>query len=234
MYEWDGTPTEYDIANPEKYVFAQQVWQVPGNGTTYPIAPGESFVIAQWATDHSTAELGGELGKDLTGAEFEAIEGQTELWNGTVITDNPAVNMRHFASAYDLPQWLTDVGGAGLILFFPPEGMDPTQLTYQTGSSSIYGAALAIPVDCIVDGINTIENESSISMHNAPVSVDAGYIFCSGYYVNESIVRKVSETKDGRTIYKDTNNSSSDFEVSSQPRIRRNGEGVPSWNTWNN
>ena len=233
-YDWDGTPLEYDIENQDSYVFSQQVWQVPGNGTQYPVAPGESIVIAQWATNHGTEELAGSLGKDLTGAEFEAIVGESTLWNGTVITDNPAINMRHYASAYDLPQWLTSVGGSGLILFFPPDGMDPTNLTYQTGSSSIYGAALAIPVTCIIDGINTIEDAASSNMHNVPTSVDAGYIFCSGIYTNESIVRKVAETKDGRPVYKDTNNSSADFEVSTLPKIRRNGEGVPSWNTWNN
>jgi len=233
MYSYDGTPIEYDIENASDYVFAQQVWQIPGNGTTYPVAPGESIVVAQWATDHSTEELGGSLGKDLTGAEFEAIEGESTLWNGTVITDNPAVNMRSYAAAYSMPQWLTAVGGHGLILFFPPEGMDPASLTYEVGSDSPYSAALAIPVSCIVDGINTVENEAVSSMQNVPSSVDAGYIFCSGIYTNESIVRKIAETKDGHPVYKDTNNTSADFEVSTEPKIRRNGEGVPSWNTWN-
>lgn len=233
LYDYDGSPIEYDIANAENYVFAQRVWQIPGNGSTYPVAPGESIVIAQWATDHSQESLGGSLGKDLSGAEFEAIVGQTELWNGTIITDNPAVNMIKFAENYTMPQWLTPVGGSSLIIFFPPEGMDGTKLTYTVGSDSIYGAALAIPIDCVLDGIHTCDNEGVALSTAIPSVIDAGFVCCSGMYVNESIVRKVAETKpDGRKVYKDTNNSIADFEVSTNPQIRRNGEGTPSWNTW--
>lgn len=234
MYDYDGTPIEYDIADADKYVFGQQVWQIPGDGDDYPVAPGESIVVAQWATDHSQESLGGALGKDLTGAEFEAILGESTLWNGTVITDNPAINMNQFASAYSLPQWLTAVGGASLVMFFPPEDMDGTKLTYTVGSDSIYGACLAIPISCVVDGIHTCESSETALSTQISSDIDAGYVCCSGIYVNESIVRKVAETKeDGRKVYQDTNNSLSDFEVTTDPKIRRNGEGIPSWNTWN-
>lgn len=233
MYDWDGTPIEYDIAEPEKYVFSQFIWQVPGDGDDYPIAPGESFVIAQWATDHRIETLGGEFGKDLTGAEFEAILGESTLWNGTVITDNPAINMNQFTAAYSMPQWLTAVGGASIVIFFPPKDLDGTALTYEVGSDSIYGAALAIPVDCILDGVHTCDSEETALSTQINSSIDAGFICCSGNYSNESIVRKVVETKeDGRKVYQDTNNSISDFEISTEPKIRRNGEGTPSWNTW--
>lgn len=233
LFDYEGTPIEYDIENAQNYVFGSHVWQVPGNGTTYPVAPGESIVIAQWATDHSQEGLGGALGKDLISAEFEAIVGESTLWNGTVITDNPAVNMVKFAENYSLPQWLTPVGGASLILFFPPKGMDGTALTYTVGSDSIYGAALAIPIDCVLDGIHTCESDAKAIDTAIPSAIDAGFVCCSGTYVNESIVRKVAETKaDGRKVYKDTNNSTADFEVSTDPKIRRNGEGTPSWNTW--
>ncbi len=233
MYSYDGTPIEYDIPDAENYLFAQFVWQVPGDGDDYPVAPGESIVIAQWATNHATDDLGGEFGKDLSGAEFEGIEGESTLWNGTVITDNPAINMIKYAAAYPVPQWLTPVGGSGLVIFFPTEDMDGTALTYEVGSDSIYGAALAIPVSCIVDAINTCPDAASATLSNIPMNLDAGYVSCSANYCNESIVRKVAETKeDGRVVYQDTNNSLSDFEVSTEPQIRRGGAGTPSWNTW--
>lgn len=111
--------------------------------------------------------------------------------------------------------------------------MDGTALTYQVGSDSIYGAALAIPVSCIVDAINTCPDAASATLSNIPMNLDAGYVSCSANYCNESIVRKVAETKeDGRVVYQDTNNSLSDFEVSTEPQIRRGGAGTPSWNTW--
>ncbi len=233
MYNLEGTPIEYDIPDAKNYLFSQFVWQVPGDGDDYPVAPGESIVIAQWATNHATDELGGELGKDVSGAEFEAIEGESSLWDGTVITDNPAINMVKYAAAYSMPQWLTAVGGAGLVMFFPTEDMDGTALTYQVGSDSIYGAALAIPLNCIIDVINTCSDAASATLSGIPMSMDAGYVCCSGDYSNESIVRKVADTKeDGRVVYQDTNNSFSDFEVSAEPQIRRGGAGTPSWNTW--
>ena len=38
---WDwSTIYEYDIPNPEKYVFVKTVWQIPGTGNQYPIKPG--------------------------------------------------------------------------------------------------------------------------------------------------------------------------------------------------
>ena len=231
MFNWDGTPLEYDIENPEKYVFSQFIWQIPGDGDDYPIAPGESFVIAQWATNHSIESLGGAQAKDLTGAEFEAILGESTLWNGTVITDNAAVNMQQFAAAYSMPQWLTSVSGSTMVIFYPPADLEQA-MTYQVGSDSDTSGAQAIPLDCILDAVHCCESSTEAAMMSIPAEYDAGYVCCSGIYVNESIVRKVAETKDGRVVYKDTNNSSSDFEVTTEPKIRRNGEGVPSWNTW--
>lgn len=233
MYSYEGVPVEYDIPNREKYVFAKFVWQIPGDGDDYPVAPGESFVIAQWATDHSIESLGGARHQDLTGAEFEALVGETTLWNGTVITDNAAINMVQFSAAYSAFQWLNNVGGSTMILFFPPEGMSH-ELTYEVGSDSPYSAALAIPTECILDAVHACENAEDAARVTVPAEHDSGYIFCSGPYSGESIVRKIAETKeDGRIVYKDTNNTSSDFEVCEEPKIRRNGEGVPSWNTWN-
>ena len=233
MYDYNGEPIDYDIPEQEKYVFAQFVWQIPGDGDDYPIAPGESFVIAQWATDHTIESLGGSLAKDLTGAEFEAIVGESTLWNGTVITDNPAVNMRKFAAAYDMPQWLVTTSGAPMVIFFPSEDMN-TEMVYTVGSDSEYGRALAIPTDLILDAFRGCETAEEAALYAIPTEHEAGYIICSGAYSNESVVRKIAETKeDGRIVYKDTNNSSNDFEISTEPKIRRNGEGVPSWNTWN-
>ena len=233
MYNYSGEPREFEIENADKYVYSEHVWQIPGDGDDYPVGPGESIVIAQWATNHKIESLGGDNAKDLTGAEFEAILGETTLWNGTVITDNPAVNMQLFGETYSMPQWLPGVGGKTMIIFFPPEGLS-REMTYEVGSSSQYSAAIAIPADCILDAVRCCENDADGARVTVPAEHDSGYIFCSGMYANESVVRKIAETKeDGRIVYQDTNNTASDFEVKSDPQIRRNGAKVPSWNTWN-
>ena len=115
---WDwSTIYEYDIPNPEKYVFVKTVWQIPGTGNQYPIKPGESIVIAQWGTDHTAETLGTSNSINLSGADFEAILGESTLWNGTVITDNKAINMdRVIETGFAMPQWLVSVGDDAIVL----------------------------------------------------------------------------------------------------------------------
>ena len=36
----------------DKYVYTDRIWKFPGNGTTYPLKPGESCVISQFAANH--------------------------------------------------------------------------------------------------------------------------------------------------------------------------------------
>ena len=227
------TPYNFQIENPENYVFAQNVWQIPGNGTDYPLQPGESVVIAQWATDHSRGDLNpaSAIG-DLRSAEFEALTEETTV--GTVvITDNPAVNLLHPVMAYELPQWLTSTGGPTMVIFYPEYELNSVDMIAAEG---LYGGAREIPREWILDGVNTVENETLIQYLTLPSDIDAGVIWCDkGTYGGQSIARKVSETReDGRVIYMDTNNTSNDFEVMEKPELRRNGAGIPSWNTWAN
>lgn len=112
IYEWP-------IENADKYVFVKVVWQIQGDGHSYPIKPGESFVISQWATNHKAESLSkGVSPVDLTGAEFEAIEKESTAPSGLVLTDNPAINMKKVIQAgYPMPQWLTSVSGSQYIIF---------------------------------------------------------------------------------------------------------------------
>ena len=85
---WDYSVVyQWDIPDAGKYVFVEIVWQIPGSGTDYPLAPGESASIAQWATNHTAESLGGASSIDNSGCEFEAIEKERTLWNGIVIND---------------------------------------------------------------------------------------------------------------------------------------------------
>ena len=77
------------------------------------------------------------------------------------------------------------------------------------------------------------EVEDNMAYLGLPTVLDAGGIYCSGIYTTESIARKVKETRaDGTVVYQDTNNTTNDFEVKSDPTVRRNGAKVPAWNTW--
>ncbi len=229
IYEWP-------IENADQYVFVQTVWQIPGEGTTYPVQPGESFVIAQWGANHTAKELSdGASPVDLSGAEFEAIEKETTTYSGLVLTDNPAVNMAKVVMAsYAMPQWLTSVSGSRYVIFKPAEPLKNEDFITAT-NADYNGVGREIPISEIIDAVQTVSDETDMAILGLPTVLDAGAIWCSGPYKVESISRKVKETRaDGTVVYQDTNNTTNDFEVQAVPQVRRNGAKVPSWNTWIN
>jgi len=68
-------------------IWTANFWAFPGNGTTYPLQPGESVIVATDAVDHRTVRS--DL-LDLSGADFEFVGTEADV-------DNPAVpNMREF------------------------------------------------------------------------------------------------------------------------------------------
>ncbi len=227
IYDWP-------IENASQYVFAKTIWQIPGNGTTYPIQPGESFVVAQWGANHKDKELSnGASPVDLSGAEFEAVEKETTTYSGIVLTDNPALNMAKVVEAgYAMPQWLTSVSGSRYILFKPSKPLKNEDFITAT-NADYNGTAREVPISEIIDAVQTVSDESGMSHLGLPTVLDAGGVWCSGIYVAESIARKIKETReDGTIVYQDTNNTTDDFEVKTDPQVRRNGAKVPSWNTW--
>ena len=226
IYEWP-------IPNADQYVFARVIWQLPGDGKTYPVQPGESFVIAQWATNHKAENLSKGLSPvDLTGAEFEAIEKET-TFNGILLTDNLAINMKKVVQAgYAMPQWLTSTDGSRYVLFKPSKPLKNEDFITAT-NADYQGTAREIAISDVIDAVQAVNNESGMSVLGLPTALDAGAIWCSGSYVGESIARKIKETRpDGTKVYQDTNNTSNDFEVKKDPQVRRYGAKVPSWNTW--
>lgn len=228
IYEWP-------IENADQYVFARVIWQLPGDGKTYPVQPGESFVIAQWATNHKAENLSKGLSPvDLTGAEFEAIEKET-TFNGILLTDNLAINMKKVVQAgYAMPQWLTSTDGSRYVLFKPSKPLKNEDFITAT-NADYQGTAREIAISDVIDAVQAVNNESGMSVLGLPTALDAGAIWCSGSYVGESIARKIRETRpDGTKVYQDTNNTSNDFEVKKDPQLRRYGAKVPSWNTWIN
>ena len=227
----------YDIENPENYVFAQDIWRFPGDGTTYPVQPGESVIVAQWATDHTAANLSqGKSPVNLSGVEFETFIKEMSL-GGISITDEAAVNLEYAANAkgYTTPQWSPSVSGSRYVLFKPSIEIRTSDFLAPTNeTAAAQNLAVEILISDIIDAVEAIADETNIQYKGLPISLDAGYIWCSNTYSGESISRKIKETKeDGRIVYQDTNNTCNDFEVNATPVIRRNGAKVPSWNTWN-
>ena len=229
IYEWP-------IENADQYVFVKVVWQIQGDGHSYPIKPGESFVISQWATNHKAESLSkGVSPVDLTGAEFEAIEKESTAPSGLVLTDNPAINMKKVIQAgYAMPQWLTSVSGSQYIIFKPSKPLKNEDFITAT-NADYNGVGREVLISDVIDAVQTVSDETGMNVLGLPKVLDAGAIWCSGQYVGESIARKIKETRpDGTKVYQDSNTTTNDFEVKKDPQVRRYDAKVPSWNTWIN
>lgn len=213
--------------NPDKYAYFESIWQIPGNGTEYPIRPGESIIIAQMADDHKRPELNPNSPVDLLSAEFETFVKTTSL-----VKDNPAVNMNVAFWPKPGAQWLVTVFGGAYAIFYPSGPIDPNDYVSPINRTD---KAYKVSVDNIVDAVELVDDESKMKLKRVPAFLDGGAVTVGGTYVSKSVIRKIKETlPDGRIIFEDTNNSSDDFEVSSKAQIRRYGAKVPEWNTWAN
>lgn len=213
--------------NADKYAYFESIWQIPGNGTEYPIRPGESIIIAQMADDHQRPELNPNSPVDLLSAEFETFVKTTSL-----VKDNPAVNMNVAFWPKPAGQWLVTVFGGAYAIFYPSGPIDPNDYVSPVGRKD---KAYKVSVDNIVDAVELVDNESKMKLKRVPPFLDGGATMVGDTYCSKSVIRKIKETlPDGRVILMDTNDSSEDFEVASTAQIRRYGAKIPVWNTWAN
>ena len=223
--EW---PAEDGLNN---YVYAVTVWQLPGNGTDYPLKPGESFIITQEAANHADhSKYGGLIDTSLS--EFETWAGNPQRVN----PDVPDLEYVFWSGYIVTMQWLNTVSGPGLCIYQPGKHLEfPTINTgvvgettqRQVGKTQEY---VRIPAEQLIDGVEMLPTSNSLNMKRIPGFVDAGAASTEKIYVGKSVCRKViGQRPDGTPIYQDTNNSTEDFETQ-VPQFRRNGEKMPAWN----
>lgn len=228
----------------DAFVYGARVWKFPGNGTDYPLQPGESIIVAQHARNHQEANA--ESPVDLSGAEFEFYMGSTAF------PDMPAINMDHVfyqgkADIGTIQMWLVPVFGGAYVIFKVPEDetWDPvtTDWAVPLGTSSTTRFA-KIPVEWVWDAVELGNNESMVNAKRVPGLLDAGMSWVGNIYCGLSVARHFETDANGNPktlengsyIYMDTNNSTDDFErgLTPEQRMRRNGANIPSWNTWYN
>ena len=234
----------WDRENQEDYIYFQTIWQIPfdrnnPDNKLYPLQPGESVIIAQMAHDHRTADLNPDCPVDLSSAEFEFY-----LKTTAYTKDNPAHNMVGAFWKLTTSWWLVTVNGGAFAIFYPDEQMQ--SVMYEPDYEDVYAATWVTPigyttkgkdvhVDYIVDAVELMLNETKITQKRMPALLDAGATWVGGTYLAKSVGRKIKETTaDGRVVYQDTNNSLEDFQIHDTPLPRRDGAGIPAWNTWAN
>lgn len=226
----------------DDYVYGLRVWKFPGNGTAYPLQPGESCVIAQFASNHQLEIYNPASPVDLSVADFEFY------MDNTSYTNAPAPDMEHVF--YDgkgekgkLKQYLTSVFGGAYVAFRIPEGEtwdpvnDPNMQTRDLSTTKATQYA-KIPIRYVLDAVEAIDNESKTNSKRIPGVLDAGMTWVGATYNGLGVCRKWSldengnplQRENGAYIYQDTNNSTEDFERGVVPVLRRNNAQMPQWN----
>jgi len=213
------TPTArtWGFRDDENYVYLQNVWMIPGSGTDHPIQPGESIIIAQDGIDHQTDPLGNpnspvNLGLGI--ANWESFVPRAD--NRDLDADVPNLEPIYLGSVgFD---WLTGVFGPAMVIFKHPD-VSNLPLFTEPGNTST-AQYMQLPVEYVLDAVDCLANESAISFKRIPNALDAGFNYCSGTYVGESLRRKVARVENGRRILQDLNNSSIDFENAKTPVVR--------------
>lgn len=219
-----------------QYVYAERIWKIPGSGREYPLAPGESFSIAQFAANHKLAQYNPKSPIDCSTSEFEFN------MNNANFPDQPAADMQHvfyngLAGKGSLPQYLTSVMGGAYVIFRIPEGKayDPVgNKALQTRNLATTSATLyaKIPLDFVMDAVECGQNENMITAKRVASVLDAGMTYVGASYNSKGVRRKTSgKNAAGLPILQDTNNSTEDFERSVTPQFRFFGEGIPSWSS---
>lgn len=226
----------------DDYVYGVRVWKIPGNGTDYPLQPGESCIIAQYAANHQLEIYNPNSPVDATTAEFEFYMGDTAYPNSAA-PDMDHVFYQGSADIGRVKQYLTTVFGPALVVFRVPEGEswdpvgDPNMSTRNLATTKATRFA-KIPVRYVLDAVESAENEANGVYKRLPGVLDAGFTYVGGTYNGKGIYRKISLDENGQPIrrengayiYQDTNNSTDDFVSGITPEFRRNEAQMPSWN----
>ena len=203
---------------------------IPGSGTDYPVAPGESIVIADSALDHTQYNSNS---MDLSKADFEYFN---PLDPEDV--DNPEVPNVVCSFLEEGDFWtFHNRGFKSYAIGRLGEGVTPEKFAadyyyapeYELvvpgfGTFPMDTDAWKVPNEWVADAVNLSIEEMFAWIVTDP-SLDSGWTYCGKVDRDQTrygkSVRRVELTlPDGRKILKDTNNSTADFTPEAVPSMK--------------
>ena len=227
------------------YVYVSSVIRVPGSGQEHLLEPGESFLVAinaiNFKEEVEKAAEEYELSIDqtmldhiidLSSADMETymvdwLQDQGRTGNDYFDLDNPNVpNMDNIYLSESYDYFFLDMTGSTLIVFKPENELSDDDIiiySYVGGGETKEQALMKIPVDCIIDGADFVNDMQSARWKRLPDIVDIGFGYIPddwGSLTNFSQRRKVdaeATAKAGHTVFQDTNNTTNDFEPIDPP-----------------
>lgn len=200
---------------------SEAVWMFGGDGTSFPLAPGEDAVIClKGAIDHT---------KQFPLSVNLNVSGYFVCYNNIYFpntTYHPAPGTNIAPDHYLEVVVKTGIANAYTFSFNSPavvlyraEGMSMYDYVRQEGSvipipGSTRAQVTAIPLEWIVDAVEVFSGTSSANAKRLAPSLDAGYVTLSDVYTGKTLFRKTDEAASvsmGYEVLCDSNNSSEDF-----------------------
>jgi hypothetical protein len=187
---------------------------VPGSGKEHPILPGTSFVVALSGLNHRDDPKGNPNSIDLSMAAWEFY---VEDGMYVDVPSVPNILMQRITAGTAM---VFDVRGQVCILFRLPSDNLQAVFTDQNNFMVQPGGTFKcfmVPYGWVVDGVENVRLSDQGVYKRLPDMIDVGYIQHRGSGEKVSIRRKILKVVNGRTVYKDTNNSSEDFLTNQVP-----------------
>lgn len=223
LFPWNSTSTNPWNNDPaflqETVPVGQAIWQFPGSGKTFPLAPGEDAVVAiNGAIDHT---LQYPLSVNLNFPECFVC--YSPLFPNPIYHPAPGDRIRtdHYMTLVDKEGQananLMSVSSPTLVLFraqgksiqewIATEGF----IRQAPGSTE---RVFLVPVDWVIDGMEAFDGSSTSNNKRLSAKVDAGYVSLSETFMGHSLHRNVdteASAEKGFEVLMDTNNSTIDF-----------------------
>ncbi len=203
----------------------KQIFQIPTD-KTYTLEPGKSLVVCNSALNHTTVA---SKAPDLSEADFE-VKSQLSTYKDN---HNDAVPELIQVFSYNdnstYIQWQSP-GPFCVVLLAADTNLDKCPTGYSGGKTD--GQLFKfVPAFKTIDAVDIVEHSAKTnpdaSQKRLPDSYDAGYVATNyaGGNGGEAVVRKTAfVTSNQRIVLWDTNNSSNDFEVTTDLSIRSYSE----------
>lgn len=215
-------PLTGEMVYPDFVPVVQAVWQIGGDGTSFPLEPGEDAVIVVFgAVDHTeTYPRSVNLNKPDYFVCYSPVDFPMESYHpvpGTNIKPErhlSVIKKMGIAKAYTFSK-----SSPAAVLFRAPEGV--SVLDYINGPDIIIpipgdrsNSVAKIPEDWVVDAVEVFSGASATNNKRLQTLLDAGNALLSETNMGHTVMRKVDETASSASGYEvlaDTNNSTNDF-----------------------
>lgn len=189
----------YGYRDDPEFVHFDHLYKFPGDGTDYPVEPGQIKLLAQDAINHLENNVNS---LDLSNVDFEYYN---RLSNDV---DNPfVVNMIQLHHEFGIDFLYSVKNDAIVLAKLEPDDV----LTYDEKGH------ILVPKARVVDGVEYKEDLTNYEFKRLSDDIDAGLTGGIQMYQGKSIARKVFKVIDGQNILMDNNNSSLDFGVQLRP-----------------